>query len=331
MGAPNNLNNQQPANSKSVKEPSFLSQQSHPNPSDPSQRRPLNTRFMCRSERKLEPFQYTELPTPRSIRLLVILPNNGGRITCSMATMDLDSRRSFIALSYTWGDPLWRGSYPPSPQYQFCEHEIECDGRALLVHKNLHDALLELHRKITAAGADFKNVKQEQAVISLFRSLGASAAMTNPWETSKHWAVSYIWIDAICIKQQDFAERSAQVAIMGDIYRTAKMVAIWLGPNQDQAHEAIRVCSILATIPKEQWGYTRYIDSDESYRRLGIPRITQEQWQAFGTFAQRGWFSRAWILQEAVLAQKHIALYHHHEIDWDDLVLSFSFVLASRW
>lgn len=331
MGSSSKLNNHHIANPKSVKEPSSSSQQSHLNSSDSSRRQPLRTQFTYRLQKELEPFQYTKLPTPRSIRLLAILPDNDGRIRCRMTTIDLDSRRSFIALSYTWGDPLWRGSYPPSPQYQFCDHEIECDGRVLLVHKNLHDALLELRRKITAAVAGSTDAKQEQEVISALRSLRAGAAMTNHREVSKNWATSYIWIDAICINQQDLAERSAQVTIMGDIYRTAQMVAIWLGPNQNQADEAIRVCSILATIPMEHWRQTRYIDSDEAYRRLGIPRITQEQWQAFGTFAQRGWFSRAWILQEAVLAHKHIALYHHHEIDWNNLVLSFNFILTSRW
>ncbi|KAL9608794.1 MAG: hypothetical protein Q9167_006381 [Letrouitia subvulpina] len=330
MGPPDKLN-QHLASLKSANEPSFSNQQSHLNSSDNSRRRTLRTQFTYRLEKKLEPFKYRKLPTPRSIRLLAVLPDDDGRIRCRMATVDLDSKRSFIALSYTWGDPLWRGPYPPSPQYQACDYEIDCDGRALLVHKNLHDALLELRRKITAVVADSKDVKQEQDVMSTLHSLRASAATANNRGLPKSWATSFIWIDAICINQQDLAERSAQVAIMGDIYRTAKIAVIWLGPHQDRADEAIRVCSILATIPMNKWREIRYIDSDEAYRELGIPRITQEQWQAFGTFAQRGWFSRAWILQEAVLARKHIVLYRHDEIDWNSLVLSFRLIIASKW
>ena len=38
-----------------------------------------------------------------------------------------------------------------------------------------------------------------------------------------------LWIDALCINQVDFRERSAQVGIMGDVYRNAKTVLAWLG------------------------------------------------------------------------------------------------------
>ncbi|KAI0881727.1 heterokaryon incompatibility protein-domain-containing protein [Annulohypoxylon maeteangense] len=39
----------------------------------------------------------------------------------------------------------------------------------------------------------------------------------------------YIWIDAICINQQDDAEKSTQVQMMIEIYATATHVNIWLG------------------------------------------------------------------------------------------------------
>ena len=37
-----------------------------------------------------------------------------------------------------------------------------------------------------------------------------------------------LWIDAICINQTDIDERNAQVAIMGDIYKEASRVLVWL-------------------------------------------------------------------------------------------------------
>jgi hypothetical protein len=44
-----------------------------------------------------------------------------------------------------------------------------------------------------------------------------------------------IWIDAICIDQSDDAEKSAQVALMGDIYRNAADVLIFLGSEEDDS------------------------------------------------------------------------------------------------
>ena len=42
-----------------------------------------------------------------------------------------------------------------------------------------------------------------------------------------------IWADGICINQLDLDERSCQVQMMGDIYRKAKGVQIWLGEAED--------------------------------------------------------------------------------------------------
>ncbi|KAH8787831.1 heterokaryon incompatibility protein-domain-containing protein [Diaporthe sp. PMI_573] len=38
-----------------------------------------------------------------------------------------------------------------------------------------------------------------------------------------------LWVDAICINQQDTAERNRQVALMGEIYTGARYVLTWLG------------------------------------------------------------------------------------------------------
>ncbi|KAI0885988.1 heterokaryon incompatibility protein-domain-containing protein [Annulohypoxylon maeteangense] len=42
-----------------------------------------------------------------------------------------------------------------------------------------------------------------------------------------------IWVDAICINQDDEAERSSQINLMEDIYSWATVVYAWLGPSTD--------------------------------------------------------------------------------------------------
>lgn len=39
-----------------------------------------------------------------------------------------------------------------------------------------------------------------------------------------------VWLDVICINQRSVAEQSAQVAMMGDIYRLANAVYAWVAP-----------------------------------------------------------------------------------------------------
>ncbi|KAI0459249.1 heterokaryon incompatibility protein-domain-containing protein [Xylaria acuta] len=42
-----------------------------------------------------------------------------------------------------------------------------------------------------------------------------------------------LWIDSICIEQTDLIEKKHQIALMGDIYRQATSVILWLGEPQD--------------------------------------------------------------------------------------------------
>jgi hypothetical protein len=45
--------------------------------------------------------------------------------------------------------------------------------------------------------------------------------------------VTMLWVDALCINQDDLAERGRQVAQMKDVYCRAAMVHIWLGESDE--------------------------------------------------------------------------------------------------
>lgn len=48
-----------------------------------------------------------------------------------------------------------------------------------------------------------------------------------------------LWVDAICINQDDQREREAQVAIMCEIYSGASRVLVWLGPAAEDSDLAM--------------------------------------------------------------------------------------------
>jgi hypothetical protein len=48
-----------------------------------------------------------------------------------------------------------------------------------------------------------------------------------------------IWIDAVCINQNDDPEKSVQVAMMADIYAGAHIVHVWLGEGEDAAEDKL--------------------------------------------------------------------------------------------
>lgn len=53
-----------------------------------------------------------------------------------------------------------------------------------------------------------------------------------------------VWIDALCINQDDLDERSQQVALKKDIYKNASRVMVWLGEDDGAAAEALEIIDI---------------------------------------------------------------------------------------
>lgn len=48
-----------------------------------------------------------------------------------------------------------------------------------------------------------------------------------------------IWVDAICIHQDNDKEKEVQIPLMNEIYTWAQAVYVWLGPGTDQSDKAI--------------------------------------------------------------------------------------------
>lgn len=97
----------------------------------------------------------------------------------------------------------------------------------------------------------------------------------------------YIWIDALCINQQDVKERNHQVQLMQQIYSRAQTVHIWLGESAPQTP------AVFDALKK--------VTAGASLEALVSNSVIV---QGLQDFAQCAWWSRLWVLQEAVLASK---------------------------
>ncbi|KAI1034355.1 hypothetical protein LB504_004540 [Fusarium proliferatum] len=63
-----------------------------------------------------------------------------------------------------------------------------------------------------------------------------------------------IWVDAICINQEDNSEKEQQIVLMGSIYTLAETVYVWLGVGNtetDQAAEYIYTISQFRKFPAQ--------------------------------------------------------------------------------
>jgi hypothetical protein len=55
-----------------------------------------------------------------------------------------------------------------------------------------------------------------------------------------------LWVDAICINQEDIEERESQVSIMGRIYSESAQVLVWLGLEEPSDEAALSLINAAA-------------------------------------------------------------------------------------
>lgn len=97
----------------------------------------------------------------------------------------------------------------------------------------------------------------------------------------------WMWIDFLCINQQDNPERSHQVDGMDKIFSGAERVIVWLGPAKEKSDFAMR----------------RFRETRTLQRLLGQDSFTEAERAALVALAQRSYWSRVWVLQEIYLSR----------------------------
>jgi hypothetical protein len=132
-----------------------------------------------------------------------------------------------------------------------------------------------------------------------------------------------LWIDALCINQSDDAERSAQVAVMAQIFHNAKRVIAWLGPEADDSNRALEVLDEIGSQVDVQWGtYTMAPSPTARNRTIGdmsrpLP-YSESDGDAVNSLFLRPWFERLWIRQEVSMAQTVVMRAGMREASWEN-------------
>ena len=138
------------------------------------------------------------------IRLIRLLPGHRkDPIKCDLLYCSLAEKKTYEALSYTWGSAF----NDDHPSFSFQRREAE--------------TLYDLHI--------------EDAVIKITSSLHHALLRMR-----KAGEARLIWADAISIDQTHDEEKSWQIKMMQNIYQQASQVVIWLGPSDSDSEVAIR-------------------------------------------------------------------------------------------
>ncbi|PQE20174.1 Heterokaryon incompatibility protein [Rutstroemia sp. NJR-2017a BBW] len=124
-----------------------------------------------------------------------------------------------------------------------------------------------------------------------------------------------LWVDAICIDQEDISERSHQVQSMTEIYARARNVVVWMGVL------GIATQNFLHRVENSE-------DDDQTPEHLRrwtasgtrIPNNTsafnEEDLEVLREVAQNPWFKRVWVVQEVAVARQVIVQTGRTTISW---------------
>jgi len=230
------------------------------------------------------------------IRLLVVEPaaNHGDPLVCSLLPAFLPLKPQFKALSYTWGMPGLIS-------------DIQLNGEPFPIQENAAAALRRLrHQDKTRT----------------------------------------VWIDAICINQTDIHEKEGQLVLMRSIYEQAEQVCVWLGEPTESTEIAIQDLQstvgmgVFSTTEKSVINNYMATLTAPSHPFRNITNGVAWQWStdldlelSMGDFREllsRPWWSRVWIIQEAVVCGKVVFMIGGDTIAWENIERSLERIWKGR-
>lgn len=130
-------------------------------------------------------------------------------------------------------------------------------------------------------------------------------------ELTTHMNPVKLWVDQICIDQNNEVEKAQQVQLMSRIYEQAQRVVGWLGDHDNDSQLAFDLLVVLGYLlhanevqAESEWRRAVYaLRKDKHLHNLGdLFDPSKRMVQAADCLVQRPWFYRLWVVQEVALA-----------------------------
>ncbi|KAH3987795.1 hypothetical protein HBH70_005710 [Parastagonospora nodorum] len=221
---------------------------------------------------------YQPLP-PNQIRVLLLedLARMGSSSTTTQGDGTLVTLLKTISLDEVKNNPddyfalsyCWKG-YSASAQEEEETKYIRCNDHLVPIRPNLYSALWHI-------------AKYQDRTVSL-------------------------WVDALCIDQSSIEERSQQVFLMGDIYKSMGSVIAWLGSEGERVATLFKTLADCAKNNKlhYRWGFSEEEEDTLYSVEAGVTYVRY-----------CGWFDRVWTFQEICLARHAKLIVGTQSLDWE--------------
>ena len=206
-------------------------------------------------------------------------------------------------------------SKPENLQFYLCESEI--------------DESKDYHAVSYAWGAPIFNrrIYSAQGFLDITESL--FEALLQLRHRREYGLPGLLWIDAICINQQDLDERSQQILLMDKIFGRSNPACVWLGP--ETAMDG-RIFGFIRRFADDYWTLVEEVcDSEEGMNAvfdqiLASDPDNHDNCEALTKLLERSWFLRAWTFQEMISAPKAFVFSGQQSIN-----LSYLMTFGTLW
>ncbi|KAL1614991.1 hypothetical protein SLS54_009332 [Diplodia seriata] len=146
-----------------------------------------------------------------------------------------------------------------------------------------------------------------------------------------------LWIDQLCINQDDSNEKGHQVKLMSQVYRSATLTLIWLGTEDRETRAPIELMEYI-----EEWrswqteSIVGRIDDalDHPQGRAIIAKLGIRNLAAaismIETLLSRRWFARGWVVQEFALSSHPVFVIGPYKLRWSSIFATIGTVPSDR-
>ncbi|KAH0559528.1 hypothetical protein GP486_003957 [Trichoglossum hirsutum] len=219
----------------------------------------------------------------------------------------------YFALSY-----VWRDQAPVTLGTKNRELDLMVAASGLTMHQALErtnmspEMIDEVCGQVGGLAGDSAEIIIDKASVTVGKTL--ELALRTLREIPEVANGTRVWVDAICINQQDVEEKNVEVKRMGEIYRKADRVVSYLGEEEDDSGHILEFMDAIGEVMQQAkvlapitLGFIRDIQPDMAV--------------SMAKLLLRTYFSRVWVVQEIALSGgKGIAICGARRFSWTNIL-----------